>query len=73
MRNISIPSIVVFLNSKDVALQSHITEMFQMKKKHFIVSDNSLTLAGIVLAEAKKQYNKQKNRIYMSHRRFHIL
>ena len=59
MRNISIPSIVVFLNSKDVALQSHIGYFFPMKKKHFIVSDNSLTIVNKVLAEAKKHYNKE--------------
>jgi hypothetical protein len=54
------PQLLVFLNSKDVALQSCIgADLFSIKKKQVIVSDNSLTLVRIVLAEAKKHYNKE--------------
>jgi hypothetical protein len=51
------PRVVVFLNRKDAI--KPLQELFPMKKKHIIASDNSLTIVNRVLAEAKKHYNKE--------------
>lgn len=59
MLNFPISLIGVFLNSKDANLKITLQEMWIMKKKEAIVSDNSLTIVNKVLAEAKKHYNKE--------------
>jgi hypothetical protein len=51
------PWVFVFLNRKDVI--EPLQELFPMKKKHIIASNNSLTIVNRVLAEAKKHYNKE--------------